>query len=192
MNPRATSCAALARIAAAAVALAGAACATNPAPVPVVAEAGDLRALGGRWEGEYSSTETGRSGSIVFTLAAGRDTAHGDVVMVPRAFGVGRDPDVRPSAVDIRQPPPRPQVLTIRFVQLSGGEVSGTLEPYRDPECGCTLYTVFRGRLARDRIEGTFTSRHGHTSITSTGRWGVRRRSGNMDWSTERELTPGK
>ena len=42
-----------------------------------------LLAAVGEWVGEYSSAETGRVGSIVFTLAAGRDTAAGDVMMVP-------------------------------------------------------------------------------------------------------------
>ena len=58
-------------------------CAGNPSPVPVVGTASDVRALSGEWAGEYRSPETGRTGSITFKLAAGRDTAFGDV-LTPR------------------------------------------------------------------------------------------------------------
>jgi len=59
--------------AAAGLALTG--CAARPSPVPLQADANALATLAGEWSGEYSSAATGRSGSIVFTLAAGRDTA---------------------------------------------------------------------------------------------------------------------
>lgn len=67
----------------AAVLLAG--CASRPAPVPVIGPRSDLSALVGDWSGEYNSPETGRSGSIAFTLKSGKDTAFGRVVMVPKA-----------------------------------------------------------------------------------------------------------
>ena len=60
------------------VLLAGlAGCAGKSPPVPVQASAADIGLLAGRREGEYSSNETGRGGSIVFTLTTGRDTAEG-------------------------------------------------------------------------------------------------------------------
>src|SRR4029077_14470362 len=65
-----------------------AACSTAPqTPVPLVGSARDLVALAGRWEGAYSSGETGRGGCISFTLTANRDSAFGGLVMIPRGFG---------------------------------------------------------------------------------------------------------
>jgi len=45
--------------------------------------------LTGEWAGDYSSVESGRSGSISFTLRAAGDSAFGDVVMIP-SLGVVR------------------------------------------------------------------------------------------------------
>lgn len=149
-------------------------CAGNPSPVPVLASPADLSALGGSWEGEYSSSQTGRSGSIVFQLAAGRDTAFGDVLMVPKVDSRERDAAQTGSSV---WPPPQlaAQLLTIRFVRVEGGEVSGTLDPYQDPECGCLLSTTFVGRLDGDRIRGTYTTYGALHNVPITGRWEARR-----------------
>ena len=65
------------------LALALAACASSQTPVPVVGARADVAALAGRWDGSYSSSTTGRSGSISFTLTARGDSAYGDVVMIP-------------------------------------------------------------------------------------------------------------
>ena len=162
---------------AAVAALAFAGCAARPSPVPLQADANALAALAGEWSGEYSSAATGRSGSIVFTLAAGRDTASGDVMMIPSGSdqplaaavksGVAGGVSARPSA----------QGLTIRFVRIAGDSVSGALDPYSAPDCACALRTTFTGRVLGDRIEGTFVT-HGdaRASAPQTGRWAVRRR----------------
>jgi hypothetical protein len=145
-------------------------CATTPMPVPV---AGEVAALAGEWLGNYDGDESRRSGSIVFTLTAGRDTAYGDVLMVP----VGAMQALRPlhpstPEIDDRS---SPQMLTISFVRVRDGWVSGTLDPYRSPDCACTLVTTFTGHLNGDRITGTFVTRHedGHFE---TGSWSVRRK----------------
>jgi hypothetical protein len=65
-----------------------------------------------------------------------------------------------------------PQVLTINFVRVSAGIVTGTIDPYRSPDCSCLLLTVFRGRLTGERIEGEFVSRHSeHLSMEQKGTW---------------------
>src|SRR5881296_2776449 len=70
-----------------ALAAALAACSPTPqTPIPLVGSTGDVAALTGRWEGSYSSAETGRRGSISFTLTAAGDSAYGDVVMIPRGL----------------------------------------------------------------------------------------------------------
>lgn len=147
--------------------------ATSPA-VPVVAERAQLAALVGEWVGEYSSAESGRSGSIVFTLLAGADSASGDVVMTPRGSGEPLSADAPPGAATSR---PAPQALRIRFVRMENGTVSGTLEPYRDPETGVLISTVFVGTLDGDDIRGTFTSSGGELSRPLRGEWHASRRS---------------
>lgn len=147
------------------------ACAMNPAPVPVAGAAEDLQALTGDWSGEYRSQETGRTGSILFRLDAGRDTAFGDVVMVPREAMTGHNEAMAPPPVRSHA-----QVLTIHFVRVAGNMVMGTIDPYPSPDCECKLLTTFRGRLAGDRIEGTFLVHHsGHEMPAQAGTWWVSR-----------------
>jgi hypothetical protein len=157
------------------LALAAYGCSSTPPPrVPLVGEHGDAAALAGEWAGEYSSPVTGRSGSILFTLTADGDTARGDVVMTLRDPMPGSSPDPA-AARSLSVPASRP--LTIRFVRVEGGRVSGELAPYEDPDCSCTVRTVFTGTVRGDVIEGTFTStgsREGYGY--PTGEWRVTRR----------------
>ena len=151
------------------------ACSPKQTPVPLVVTSGSVAALVGDWAGEYSSTETGRSGSIMFQLSSVGDTAHGDVVMVPRMRALQVPAQERqPIAADARA---LPEPLTIRFVQLDGGRVSGSLAPYADPACGCTVNTTYEGRFTdADTIEGTYRTlgvRPGHEP--TAGRWKVTR-----------------
>ena len=151
-----------------------AACTAHQPPVPVVGPASDIAALVGEWSGEYSSDETGRSGSISFVLAARGDTAHGDVIMIPRGFNqpLRAVPNQAPSAAER----PRAEALTISFVRVSGNEVSGVLAPYRDPECGCVLATRFIGWLRADTIAGAYFSHHERSETEAQGRWKVVRK----------------
>lgn len=135
------------------------ACALNPAPVPVVGDSQDISSLAGEWTGEYVGRDNGRSGSILFRLGAGTDTAHGDVIMVPRA-PAGYQPDDPESRIMRQHAWAQNQVLSIRFVRVSGGLVSGAIAPYPSPDCECKLLTTFRGALRENRIEGTYTTRH--------------------------------
>jgi hypothetical protein len=156
----------------------GAGCRATPSPVRVVGSPGDVSALAGEWDGEYSSAETGRSGSIAFRLVAGRDTAFGDVVMVPAGAARPLSPAGVPGAPPPRggeQPSSGSQVLTITFVRIAQDSVSGALQPYEGPDCDCTLTTTFSGHVRGDRIDGTFVTR-GAGGPGQTGRWTVRRR----------------
>ena len=123
----------------------------RPAPVPVRGDARGIVDLTGNWLGEYYSADTRRSGSIMFKLEADRDTAYGDVIMVPASAG-WRTAD---SEAWFERRPVRPETrtLVIRFVQVDGNSVSGTIEPYRSPDCGCLLYTTFEGDRRGNRIE---------------------------------------
>jgi len=151
----------------------GVACSTSGGPVPVVAEADELAQLTGEWRGYYDSPTVERHGSIVFALEAGRDTAFGDVTMVPSGWEQSLGPLDDPA--DIARDAPRPETLRILFVQVEDGVVHGTMEPYKDPDCGCAVYTTFEGMVGQDIIEGTFTSRPGHGSQYK-GTWYVTRK----------------
>lgn len=151
-------------------------CATSRNPVPLVGTANDLSTLSGEWMGDYQGNESGRNGSINFTLKSAGDSAFGDVVMVPAGWGHALVPWRQTGvggAVSATQ-----TVLTIRFVRVEGGHVSGTLDPYADPRTGERLLTTFDGQLGKDRntIAGTFTTVL-ESGYKQTGRWSVQRRN---------------
>jgi hypothetical protein len=65
----------------------------------------------------------------------------------------------------------RPQVLTIKFVRVEGSVVSGAIDPYPSPDCGCKLFTTFRGELKGNRIDGEFVIMHEHEQKAQSGKW---------------------
>jgi hypothetical protein len=152
------------------------ACASVQNPVPIEAGPAGFAVLAGKWDGEYSSQETGRSGSIVFSLVAGEDHAHGDVVMVPRGMNRPIMPATSPEAMTAGRA--NPELLTIDFVRVQGGGVSGALTPYRDPDCACTVTTRFLGQLMKGgtAIEGTYETTGAGLPRAAQGRWRVERR----------------
>ena len=150
------------------------ACGASRAPVPLVGASADVGALTGEWAGDYSSAESGRSGSISFTLRAAGDSAFGDVVMIPSAWGRALVPWRGENATGVNQQPAS-TVLSIRFVRVEHGHVSGTLDPYADPQTGARLLTTFSGELNGNQITGTYTTRL-TSGGTQTGRWTVQRR----------------
>lgn len=148
------------------------ACQSLPETVPLVGNPMDVSSLVGEWTGEYDGGAGGRSGSIVFVLRSATDTAHGDVLMIPRAYGEAATADARHGQLQLRSN----QVLKIAFVRVASGEVSGTLDPYTDPDCNCIVQTTFTGRIVGDTIEGTFVTRGGQLAREQTGRWRVAKR----------------
>ena len=136
--------------------LAGCAGQPPPAAVPIYAEAEDMFVLEGDWWGRYWSVDTGRSGRIRLSLEAEADRAYGDVLMLP---AVHRDEPATPKAGE----PAAAETLRIEFVRIDSATetVSGTLAPYRDPDCDCVVATTFTGRVSRDSIEGGFVIQAG-------------------------------
>lgn len=148
------------------------ACLWHGTPVPV---AGDFSRFAGEWDGTYSSIETGRSGSIIFQLIAGTDSAYGDVLMAPtQGQGAMTPQDQRRAGVAV----PAPHALRIAFVRSEGERVTGTLEPYPDPVTGEVLHTRFTGRLRGDEIKGTYSSLATVSGRLVTGDWSVKRKKG--------------
>ena len=152
------------------------ACSWKRTPVPIISDTGSSALLVGTWSGEYSSRETGRSGSITFEMASEKDTAYCDVVMIPKVQTLQvatRDQ----AQAQMMKPESLPQPLKIRFIRLGEGQVSGTLDPYVNPECNCPVNTTFEGRVVdANRIEGTFMTR-GVGVQTASGVWKVKRQS---------------
>jgi hypothetical protein len=150
------------------------ACGASRSPVPLVGASSDVSALTGEWTGDYNSAESGRSGSITFTLRATGDSAFGDVIMIPAAWGRPLMPWRQQNVAGNQSP--ETTVLTIRFVRVERGHVSGTLDPYAEPQTGARLLTTFSGELNGNTIAGTYTTRL-PSGETQTGRWSVQRRS---------------
>jgi len=145
-------------------------CATTPPAIPVIGEASRVSALNGSWSGQYFSSMTGRHGSINFALAAGADTAYGDVLILPNT--------TRSLTGNDAQAPSKPEgsvPVLVRFVLAAQDSVFGTLQPYEDPASGGVLDTRFTGRLHGDRIDGYYFTRNGKTGESTSGEWSVRR-----------------
>src|SRR5205085_4095387 len=156
-----------------ALVLTGACHSAPPAAVPLAGTPAGFTALAGEWAGSYESQQTGRSGSIVFTLESGEDHAHGDVTMIPR----GMNAPLRAARAGGMESAAMPaQLLNIRFVRASGDSVAGAMEPYTDPECSCSASTTFSGRQRGNTIEGTFSTVRSDRAGTTSGTWIVTRR----------------
>ncbi len=74
-------------------------------------------------------------------------------------------------------PEVRPEPLSIWWIGVADGRVSGRLAPYHDPACGCTLETRFDGTLSDGTIEGVFSSRHVESGEVQHGKWAVKRKA---------------
>lgn len=144
-------------------------------PVTLKGEQSDLALLTGEWDGEYYSKELGRGGSIQFKLAAGEDSAYGEVIMIPRGSQIPLKPPTQTGKPRTEVQPL--EVLKINFVQISGGRVSGKIDPYWDPDNKCVLLAFFDGVLKGDTIKGTFRTRRENSGYFYTGNWEVRRKN---------------
>jgi hypothetical protein len=132
----------------------------------------DLNPLVGQWRGSFSSAQTGRTGTIAFNLNAGESAATGNVVMFAKPDSL-LTPEERELAANV----PDRSVLKIHFLRKEGGTVSGGLDPYRDPECDCTVTTLFQGTFTNSTtIEGSYTTvRNKPGSDIVSGKWKVTR-----------------
>jgi hypothetical protein len=146
---------------------------SEPGPVEVLGVPEDLVPITGEWTGTYDSFATGRTGSITFHLTENPKGAHGDVLMLPKQEVIRGNEEPR------RHPEPfaGPSVLSIEFVRIAAGEISGKIAPYPDPEVsGATLETHFAGHLDGEWIEGTFVTYSDHGVSPRRGTWRVHRK----------------
>jgi len=149
---------------------------SEPAPVAVIGAPEDLVALAGEWVGSYDGAGTGRSGSITFHLTDDPAGAHGDVWMIPKQDFVRNS--VEPQRHQPMISSASASILTIKFVRITAGELSGKMSPYPDPERPeATLETHFTGRVDGDWIEGTFITYSDYGVSPRRGTWRVHRKS---------------
>ena len=149
-------------------------CAGKQPGIGVSASDFDLEPLVGIWRGSYSNPLTGRNGTIAFSLRAGESFASGSVVMIPRADSL-LTPEERELLSE--EKPSGRTVLSIKFIRKEGGSLNGTLNPYRSPDCDCTVNTTFEGTFKdAATLEGTFTTVPSRAGATVTaGTWRVAR-----------------
>ncbi len=149
-------------------------CASRAPKIEMSADDFDLAPLVGKWTGEYSSQETGRTGDISFVLRAGEVAAFGRIEMVARESENMIIPPY-PPMMNGRQVTPARQLLTIHFVRKEGNAVVGLLDPYIDANCACRVTTTFQGVFADGRtIEGTYNTIGAELAHVPTGgRWKV-------------------
>ncbi len=141
-------------------------CARTPPEIELTSDDFDLNRLVGEWRGDYNNPEARRSGTIAFTLRAGESSATGKVVMIP-----GKADSLAYATAMARS------VINISFMRKEGNKVSGSLDPYLDPECACRVTTNFEGSFTDARtIEGTFTTVPSQAGRSVTGgKWKVTR-----------------
>jgi hypothetical protein len=147
----------------------------SPAPaIPTGGDTASLKTLVGRWEGTYTNVGNGRTGTIVLEFFSGGKEAHGDILMIPP----GSMQEKPSPAEDLRS---MPQVLEINFIDAgAGGQVSGTVGPYEDPDTHCRARTEFAGVVKVNVIEGTFKTEcvpgESPGGAPTTGNWAVARK----------------
>lgn len=147
-----------------------AACSVQPAPQLAPSQPADLAAMNGNWVGEYTNSETGRSGSIAMSLRSWSDSAAGDLVLVPN----GSSPLL---AVDVAGHVARgvsAEVLRLSFKPVAGGMVEATVEPYFSSDCTCAVTMVLQATPEKNLIAGEFvlSSTRG---LRQQGKWSVSR-----------------
>jgi hypothetical protein len=163
-------------IAAASASVLALGCVLRTPKTEVSADDFDLAPLAGKWTGEYTSQESGRTGDVSFVLRAGEVAASGRIEMIARESENASIAAYRPM-VDGGLGVPVKQLLTIHFVRKEGNTVIGLLDPYIDPDCVCKVTTTFQGAFVDSRtIEGTFNTFSAELShIPNGGRWKVTR-----------------
>ena len=133
-------------------------CATSGSSVAVEGNDLDVSLLAGRWEGTYEGTSSGRKGTVSLELSAGNRVAEGKVMM-----NALNEPNNAPA-------------LEIKFMQIGGRKLKGTIAPYNDPRCNCTIETEFTGTMSGDTISGTFASGQQGKEKQPAGTWTATRK----------------
>ncbi len=134
----------------------------------------DVSPLVGEWKGEFVNVETGRKGTIAFTLAAREEKAMGEVVLT--SMNPAADTLRTGVAASTAPAPTARQVVKISFIRIEGDNVVGRTEPYIHPACNCSVSSTFRGALHGGAIDGTYVVvSSADPNVRFTGNWNVKR-----------------
>ena len=148
------------------------ACRIQPAPAPIPGSPAEIAALAGSWGGEYSYSQSGRSGTITLDITLEKDTAYGDLIMRPHRGQPLMAADAATAAHRLHAP--APDVLRIAFVRGMQGTVEGVLERYTSPECSCIVSTVFQGTVTGNTVHGQYVATDSY-GLRLSGSWSVQR-----------------
>src|SRR3954463_14572126 len=96
------------------------ACARSTPAIELASSDFDLQPLVGQWRGSSTSSQTGRTGTIAFTLRAGESAASGGVVIFPKP-----DSLLTPEERETMQNVSDRTVVKIHFIRKEGGTISG-------------------------------------------------------------------
>src|SRR5678815_795552 len=133
-------------------------CAASNASVAVEGNDLDVSLLAGKWEGTYEGVQSGRKGVVGLDLSAGNRVAEGKVLM------------------NSLNDPNNARELTITFMKVGGRKLVGSITPYTDPQCNCTVETEFTGTLTGDTISGSFASAPQGKPKQNAGTWTATRK----------------
>ncbi len=127
----------------------------------------DFSQFAGKWEGEYESTATGRTGRVYLDLTSSTQSATGGIIMQPHPKESQAPTKLTYSETKKHQVIP----LSIDFVEAEQGRIRGVVTPYRDPHFNSMMFTTFEGTLEGSTMKGTFTVKIGDTGNSYTGTW---------------------
>lgn len=150
-------------------------CSLAMRPVPVSASHIQWQALAGEWRGTYRMDGYDRQGTIAFKLVAVEEQASGEVLMIPERTGWPYSMNHPSQGPPTARPEPRTELLTIRFVEAADGTLSGTMDPYWDPDRRCTAHASFTGIVDGDSVSGNVISVCENDVRVLHGRWRARR-----------------
>ena len=131
----------------------------------------DVAQLTGTWEGNFISTVTQRTGVIKLELDQEANREVGSILLQYQKqhpkIHAPKGHNVKKTGTYTKTKP-----LSVEFIAIEGGKISGTVTPYADPLFpGKTVFSTYEGIVTGNRIEGTYTTRIGQNGNAFTGSW---------------------
>ena len=127
--------------------------------IPVKGTSSEVMTIAGEWSGSFQEVGSERHGDVNFALDSGRHSGEGKVVAYADASNQ------------------QSQVLRIKFVKIAGEAITGTIAPYNDPRCNCTVKTSFDGVINGDSIIGSYVVSSDEAEVERRGEWSAERQN---------------
>ena len=153
---------------------------SNPLTSIGKVEGVDVKKLAGKWEGEYTSSITQRSGGVSFDFTK-TSSGHAQGRIIRTEYVTSTTKEKRRSThktvgpqyktVPVTKTSKQDTPLSIDFVGLEGDKMSGEVTPHFDPRFNATVFTTFHATVTDNRMEGAFTTRIGQNGDSYTGTW---------------------